>query len=82
MSTRHQDNQGQGRNMTTQYFTFVGSYGGAIKIKGRWVRAIELNRIDKAGWVRWTGPPSAAIVTATKTQPATQASSLFPQLRK
>ena len=52
----------------------------AIKIKGRWVRAIELNRIDKTGWVRWAGPPSAAIVKAIKSGAPTQAYELFPHL--
>lgn len=63
------------------YFVYIGSFDGAVKIKGRWVRAIELNRIDKTGWTRWQGPPSPAITRATKTQPPTPAWELFPDLR-
>lgn len=67
-------------NREAKHFTFIGSFDGAIKIRGRWVRAVELNRIDKTGWVRWAGPPSAAIVKAMKNGPPTQAYELFPHL--
>jgi len=65
-----------------QYFTFVGSYDGAIKIKGRWIRASQLNRIDKTGWKRWSGPPSPAIVKAIESGLPTPATELFPELAR
>lgn len=65
-----------------RYFTFVGSCDGAIKIGRRWVRAVELNRIDKTGWKRWQGPASPAIAKAIKSQPPTQAAELFPGLAR
>ncbi len=64
------------------YFTFCGSYDGAIKISGRWIRAVELNRIDKTGWRRYVGAPSIAIARACRDQPAIQAVDLFPELIK
>ena len=64
------------------YYSYVGSYDGAVKLAGGWVRVVELNRIDKTGWTRWNGPPSAAIVKATRTQPAMQATDLFPDRAK
>ena len=57
----------------------VGSYDGAIKIAGWWVRAIELNRINKSDWVRWQGPPSKAIVRAIRTGNPRRADLLFPE---
>ena len=68
--------------MKIQYFTFVGSYDGAIKIKGRWVRASQLNRIDKTGWDRWQGPPSPAIIKAIEAGPPAPAHELFPKLKR
>lgn len=61
-----------------EYFTYVGSYDGAVKVRGRWVRAVELNRINKHGWQRVR--PTPAAWRATKTQPPTQATALFPHL--
>jgi hypothetical protein len=63
----------------TEYYTPVGSYDGAVKIGGRWVRAIGLNRIDKRGWRRRSGPPTPAIISAIRNQPAILATELFPR---
>jgi hypothetical protein len=70
------------RNSDANYYSFVGSYDGAVKIGGQWVRAVELNRIDKSHWRRWTGPPSRAILRAVKFGQPTQATELFPELVK
>ena len=64
------------------YYSSVGSYDGAIKIGRKWVRAVELNRIDKTGWNRRQGPMNAAIAKAIKSQPPMQAVELFPGLAK
>ena len=68
-------------NRRAKYFSFVGSYEGVIKIKGKWIRAIELNRIHKEDWIRWQGPPSPAIIRAVKTGEPFQATLLFPERR-
>lgn len=65
-----------------EYFTFVGSYDGAIKVGGKWIRATGLNCIDKTGWKRHQGPPNKAILMAIKTTPSIEAKSLFPSLSK
>lgn len=62
------------------YYSRIGSFDGAVKIGGRWIRAIELNRIDKTGWKRWQGPPSPALARAMREQPPIQAAALFPDL--
>lgn len=62
------------------YFTFVGSYDGAVKIRGHWVRVVELNRINKTGWSRHQGPISPAMARAVREQPPTKAVDLFPHL--
>ena len=53
---------------TTPYhfFSYVGSYEGAIKIGGKWVRFKNLNYVNKAGWIRHQGPPTAALEVALK----------------
>lgn len=63
------------------YFVYIGSFDGAVKIKGRWVRVNGLNRIDKAGWTRFSGPPTTGISKATRTQKPVEAWDLFPELR-
>jgi hypothetical protein len=50
--------------MQIEYFTFVGSFDGAIKLRGKWIRAKNLNYINKLGWLRWQGPPSKVIEKA------------------
>lgn len=67
-------------NTKARYYTPPGSYDGAVKIKGRWVRAVELNRINKDGWVRWCGPPSKAIEAAIRQGTPTPAAELLPEL--
>jgi hypothetical protein len=70
-------------NRKAKYYSTVGSYGGShdgtIKIAGWWVRAVELNRINKSDWVRWQGPPSKAIVRAMRTGNPRRADLLFPE---
>lgn len=51
-------------NKKANYFSFVGSYHGAVKIKSKWIKAMNLNYINKSNWIRWQGPPSKAIQTA------------------
>jgi hypothetical protein len=63
-----------------KYFTFVGSYDGAVKIKGHWVRCVELNRIDKTGWERVH--PTPAALKAARERPAHNAQELFGSLIK
>jgi hypothetical protein len=53
-------------NRKAKYYTAPGSYNGAIKCRGMWLRFEELNRIDKTGWQRWQGPPSKAITNILK----------------
>lgn len=72
----------EGTAKMTTYFTYIGSFDGAIKIGGRWVRANGLNRINKTGWTRWSGPPSPAIAKATKEQKPAEAVELFPELAR
>jgi hypothetical protein len=67
---------------TVKYYSFVGSYDGAVKIKRRWTRVVELNRIDKTGWDRVQGPCPEAVAHAVKTQPPQKATVLFPHLVK
>jgi len=64
------------------YYSRVGSYDGAVKLRGRWVRVVGLNRIDKTGWHRVSGPPSLRIAMAMAEQPAVQAKEIFPELIK
>lgn len=66
-------------NELSNYYSEVGSYGGAIKFKGRWTAVKDLNRIDKQKMYRWQGPPSKAIVNAMKDKPI-RADVLFPEL--
>ena len=51
-------------NKDAKYYTPVGSYHGALKFKGKWVRVKNLNYLDKSKLTRWTGPPSPAIIKA------------------
>ncbi len=53
-------------NRRANYYTEIGSYSGAVKLKGKWVRAQHLNCTNKEGWIRWAGPPSPAIQAALK----------------
>lgn len=63
------------------YYSRVGSYDGAVKIKGRWIPVKGLNRINKSGWHRVSGPPSEAIVQAMlHIRPVLEAKELFPHL--
>ncbi len=60
-----------------KYFSYVGSYRGAVRLKGRWVPVTDLNRIDKTDWVRHQGPPTPAMQRALRGQPI-NACDLFP----
>ena len=68
-------------NQLSNYYSEVGSYGGAIKIKGKWRAAKDLNRINKSKMYRWQGPPSLAIINAMKERPLS-ANILLPHLTK
>jgi len=67
-------------NRHADYFSYVGSYDGLVKMGGRWIRVTGLNRIVKAGWIRWQGPPNRAMCAALK-MPSVPAVTLFPELR-
>lgn len=67
-------------NRQAKYYTPPGSYDGLIKIKRQWVRAKELNRIDKTGWVRWQGPPSDRMRKVLQGSVVLGARELFPNL--
>jgi len=54
------------KNRNSCYYTEVGSYHGAIKLAGKWNRAMNLNYIDKSKMIRWSGPPSLAIIKALR----------------
>jgi hypothetical protein len=55
--------------MQIQYWSYVGSYEGAVKFgELPWERAKNLNYINKKGWIRIQGPPSAAIGKALKSK--------------
>lgn len=71
-------NEDRTTNKTADYFSWVGSYNGAVKIKGKWIAVKDLNRIDKSDWQRWQGPPSKEIVVALKEKPI-KADELFPK---
>jgi len=55
-------------NIKATYYSEVGSYQGAIKVSGKWIRAKNLNYLNKTGikWIRWQGPPSPAIIQTLK----------------
>ena len=44
-----------------KYFSLVGSYEGGVRLGRRWIRAQNLNLIDKTGWERLQGPITAAM---------------------
>ena len=54
------------RELHRSYFSYVGSYEGAVKVNGKWVRVKNLNYIDKTGWNRHNGPATRAIENALK----------------
>jgi hypothetical protein len=66
-------------NRKANYFSFVGSFDGAVKVAGRWIRIKELNRIHKEDWTRWQGPPSPALARALQEPKALHAHELFPE---
>ncbi len=66
-------------NKLSNYYSEVGSFRGAIKIKGRWESVKDLNRIDKNKMYRWQGPPSKAISNAMNLPPI-RADVLLPHL--
>jgi len=66
-------------NKISNYYTPPGSYDGAVKVKNKWIRVRELNRIDKTGWQRWMGPPSSAIEKCMKETKSIRADQRFPK---
>lgn len=63
-----------------KYFSFVSSYEGAVFVGGRWKGIMNLNYIDKSGWVRHQGPPSDAMKKAALGH-RVGATEMFPELR-
>lgn len=63
-----------------KYFSYVGSYEGAVEIKGKWIRIKNLNYIEKTDWIRHQGPPTKKIELALKDSTVYDARDLFPYL--
>jgi len=61
-----------------KYFTYAGSYFGAVKVHGRWLRIKHLNRIDKTGWDRHQGPPNGSMMIALRHGQLFDARKIFP----
>lgn len=63
-----------------KYFSYIGSYEGAVQVKEKWTRVKDLNYIDKTSWERHQGPPTKKIQDALNQDVAWKAIDLFPYL--
>lgn len=66
--------------MKPKYFSYVGSYEGAIQVNEKWVRVKNLNHINKTGFDRHQGPPTKQIEAALKQKVVLNAADLYPHL--